>query len=235
MSKSYFFDGIKSGVPICLGYFSVSMAYGVSASANGLSVFQATLISITSLTSAGQFAGTNLMGQHAGMLEIIIAMLVINSRYFLMGMALSQKLDKKVTFFDRLLISYGITDEIFAVAIGQKKKLQTSFMLGLISVSALGWAAGTFLGAAASQLLPDVISNALTIALYAMFIAIIIPPSKKEKSVALTCLLSIALSALFYYTPVLSKLSGGYTLILITVAVSALMAWLFPRKEEENV
>lgn len=150
-----------------------------------------------------------------------------------MAISLSQKLDEKTTFLDRLLISYGITDEIFALEISQQKKLKAFYIFGLIFIAALGWVGGTAVGAAANEILPAAVSQALGIAMYAMFIAIFIPASKKSRPVLYTVIFSIALSCLFYYVPVLSNISSGYAIVIITILVSCLMAWLYPISEDE--
>lgn len=234
MKKELFLHGLKDGVPICLGYFSVSIAYGMAAVAAGLTFWQAVCISATNLTSAGQFAGTRLLGIHAGFVELAITMLVINSRYFLMALSLSQKVDPQMSFLDRLLVSYGITDEIFACEIGQKGMLKAIYIFGLILISAAGWVAGTACGALASSLLPLEMAGNLSIALYAMFIAIFIPASRDHKNVAITVILSALLSCAFGWIDWLSWLSQGYAIVLITIIVSALMALLFPIEEEEH-
>ena len=221
MKKSEFLQGIRHGIPICLGYFSVSAAFGITAVRSGLPLWTAVLISLTNVTSAGQFAGVNLMVAGGSMIEIAMTTLIINIRYFLMSL-------KK-----RLGIAYGITDEIFAVSMQQPRKLTASYMAGLILTPVVGWTLGTFVGGAA-QLMPQKLSSAMGIALYGMFIAIIIPPAREQKSVLFTVILAIAASVTFSSLPVLKHLSGGWAIILITILVSGIAAWLFPRNEEEN-
>lgn len=227
--------GLQDGIPIALGYFSVSVAFGMACRLSGLDILQGAVLSFTNLTSAGQFAGVQLLAIHAGYLEILLTELVINSRYFLMGLSLSQKMVPNMPLWKRLLVSYGITDEIFAVAIGQKGKLSASYMAGLTILPVIGWTGGTITGALFSDILPPSVSQALGIALYAMFIAIIIPAARKEKSVFICVLLAAGLSCLFALLPGLRNLSSGYTVILITLVVSALCATLFPRPDEEDV
>ena len=220
MKKSEFLQGIRHGIPICLGYFSVSAAFGITAVRSGLPLWTAVLISLTNVTSAGQFAGVNLM--------------VAGGSYFLMSLSVSQKVESKMSMKKRLGIAYGITDEIFAVSMQQPRKLTASYMAGLILTPVVGWTLGTFVGGAATQLMPQKLSSAMGIALYGMFIAIIIPPAREQKNVLFTVILAIAASVAFSSLPVLKHLSGGWAIILITILVSGIAAWLFPRNEEEN-
>ena len=229
MKKSEFLQGIRHGIPICLGYFSVSAAFGITAVRSGLPLWTAVLISLTNVTSAGQFAGVNLMVAGGSMIEIAMTTLIINIRYFLMSLSVSQKVESKMSMKKRLGIAYGITDEIFAVSMQQPRKLTASYMAVVV-----GWTLGTFVGGAATQLMPQKLSSAMGIALYGMFIAIIIPPAREQKNVLFTVILAIAASVAFSSLPVLKHLSGGWAIILITILVSGIAAWLFPRNEEEN-
>ena len=226
--------GIRDGFPICLGYFSVSMAFGLTAVKAGLPVWTAVLISLTNLTSAGQFAGLNLMIVNGSMIELALTTFIINIRYFLMSLSVSQKLDKNFSTPKRLIASFGITDEVFAVSMQRMEDLTFRYMAGLIITPILGWTLGTLTGAVATSLLPAAVSNAMGIALYGMFIAIIVPPAREHKNVLFAVLVSIAASCCFAYIPALSVISGGWTVIIITVVVSAIAAWLFPIKEEER-
>ena len=182
--KSKFLRGITHGIPICLGYLSVSFGFGILAVKAGLSVFQASVISAANLTSAGQKAGLDVIAAGGAIIEMILLQLTINIRYSLMALSLSQKLDKRFTTPHRLLASYGITDEIFAVCSAQKEPLTPAYMYGMIFIAAVGWVTGTALGAAAGELLPAAVSTAMEIVLYGMFIAIVIPPAKKQHGVA---------------------------------------------------
>ena len=229
MKKSEFLQGIRHGIPICLGYFSVSAAFGITAVRSGLPLWTAVLISLTNVTSAGQFAGVNLMVAGGSMIEIAMTTLIINIRYFLMSLSVSQKVESKMSMKKRLGIAYGIT-----VSMQQPRKLTASYMAGLILTPVVGWTLGTFVGGAATQLMPQKLSSAMGIALYGMFIAIIIPPAREQKNVLFTVILAIAASVAFSSLPVLKHLSGGWAIILITILVSGIAAWLFPRNEEEN-
>lgn len=233
MKKQEFLQGVKDGIPICLGYFSVSMAFGLSVVLNGMPVWSAVLTSVSNLTSAGQFAGTNLIIAAAPILEIIMTTIIINMRYFLMALSLSQKVDSKMSILKRMAVSFGITDEIFAVAMSRKGSLSATYMAGLILTPVVGWTLGTFTGAVASSLMPTSLSQAMGIALYGMFIAIIIPDARTNKSVFYTIIMAVAASYLFTFAPVLKNISSGWV-IIITIAVSAIAATLFPIKIEEE-
>ena len=234
MNRNEFKEGLKDGIPICLGYFSVSFALGITAVKAGIPVWIATLMSLTNLTSAGQFSGITLLAADGSYMELIASMLIINARYFLMSLSVSQKVNKYFTNTKRLLVSYGITDEIFAVSVQRKKDVSFTYMVGLIVTPVLGWTLGTLCGGVATTLLPKVLSDAMGIALYGMFIAIIVPPARENKNVLIVVLLSIATSYLFTYVPVLSKVSGGWAVIIITVLVSGIAAFLFPIQEKEE-
>ena len=236
MRKKEFFEGKKDGMPICLGYFSVSMAFGLTAVKAGLPIWSAILISLTNLTSAGQFAGINILASGGAMLELAITTLIINMRYFLMSLSVSQKVDQKMTIFKRLLVSFGITDEIFAVSVAKDKVLSATYMAGLIVGPVLGWTSGTAIGAVATSFMPPLLSDAMGIALYGMFIAIITGPALKDRKVLFAVLISILASLIFSFAPVLNQISSGWTVIIITILVSALCATLFPKftdKEEQ--
>lgn len=221
-------------MPICLGYFSVSAAYGMTAVLSGLPLSAAVVISLTNLTSAGQFAGTNLILAGGTYAELIISMLIINSRYFLMSLSMSQKVEEKMSWIRRFAVSFGITDEIFAVSMQRKGPLSAPYLAGLIAGPLIGWTGGTLAGGALTKLLPVSVSNALGIALYGMFIAVVVPAVKKNRAVLFTAAFAVTLSTICYYTPSLSFLSGGWSVILITIIASGAAALLFPIAEEEE-
>lgn len=231
--SSRFFRGMSHGIPIALGYLSVSFGFGINAFQSGLSVFQASAISATNLTSAGQQAGIDVIAHAGTLLEMILVQLTINIRYSLMALSLSQKLDGKFSAPHRLLASYGITDEIFAVCSAQPGMLSPAYMYGIILISAVGWVTGTFLGAYVGQLLPAAMSSALGIVLYGMFLAIIVPPARKKKSVLCVVAAAAALSLLFRY--VLTFVSSGFAVIICAIAASVLGAAIFPVSEEDEV
>lgn len=234
MNMQEFKQGIKDGIPICLGYFSVSMAFGLTTVLSGMPLWSAVAISLSNLTSAGQFAGVNILLAQGTMIELIMTSLIINIRYFLMSLSVSQKLKPDMKMKHRLAIAYGITDEIFAVSVRRREDLTGSYMFGLILTPVIGWTGGTLFGAVAASYMPQALTNAMGIALYGMFIAIIIGPAREEKSVLVTVILAIAASLAFSYLPVLKNISGGWSIIIITVLVSAIAAWLFPMKAEEE-
>ncbi len=227
--KSNFFRGMSHGIPIALGYLSVSFGFGIKAINAGLSVFAASAISATNLTSAGQAAGVDIIAVGGTLIEMILVQLTINIRYSLMALSLSQKLDRKFTLPHRFIASYGITDEIFAVCSAQKQKLTPAYMYGMILIAAVGWVTGTALGAAAGQLLPESISSALGIVLYGMFMAVIIPPARKQISVFLVVISSAIVSIIFKY--VLTAVSTGFAVIISAVIASVIGALLFPVKD----
>ncbi|MBE6649928.1 MAG: AzlC family ABC transporter permease [Ruminococcaceae bacterium] len=230
-----FKKGITSGIPICLGYLSVSFAFGIFAVKSGFSVLEAVLISLTNVTSAGQLAGVPIIASGGSLVELAVAQLVINSRYSLMSISLSQKLGKSISMLDRFLISFANTDEVFAVAVSNIGNVGKRYMYGLIIPPIAGWTLGTLLGALAGDILPAVVSSALGIAIYGMFIAIVVPPAKKERSTALCVLLAIVLSCIFYYVPLLkNNIPSGFTIIICSVISSAVMAAVAPLPIEEG-
>ena len=234
MKKEEFLQGIRDGIPICLGYFSVSMAFGLTSVLSGLPIWAAVLISLTNLTSAGQFAGVNLLLVHGNMIELALTTLIINIRYFLMSLSVSQKVESKMTLKERFAVYFGITDEIFALSMQRKENLTSSYMAGLIFMPVLGWTGGTLTGAVATSIMPEVLSSAMGIALYGMFLAIIMPPAREHKNVLFAVVLAILASLAFVYLPGLKECTGGWSIIIITLVVSAIAATLFPVKEEET-
>lgn len=231
-----FIKGLSHGIPICLGYFSVSFGFGILAVKSGLQAIDAILISLTNLTSAGQAAGVGIIAAAGTLLEMAITQFVINLRYSLMGLTLSQKLSDKFTTIHRLIASFGITDEIFAVAVSQKDKLVPSYMYGLILISASGWVGGTAAGAVAGLALPASLTAAMGILLYGMFIAIIIPAARKCKKDLIVILLAAAFSAVFKY--LLPGVSFGFAIIISAILAAVIGALLFPinvaETEDEN-
>ncbi|MBQ8569772.1 MAG: AzlC family ABC transporter permease [Oscillospiraceae bacterium] len=236
-SKLGFKHGLRDGVPIGLGYLSVSFGFGIMAVGEGLSVLNATILSLFNLTSAGQVAGLSIIASGGTYAEMALAQLVINMRYALMSLSLSQKLDKSFTLFHRFTTSFGITDEIFAVAAGKPCNISRSYMYGLMLMPIIGWTGGTFLGAAAGEILPEAVKNALGLAIYGMFIAIVIPPAKKNSGVLTVAATAIVLSCILYYVPLFDNISSGFSVIICAVAASVLGAVVFPvpsSDEEES-
>jgi predicted branched-subunit amino acid permease len=234
VKKSEFLVGLKAGLPICFGYLSVSFAFGIFAVETGLSVWQTLLVSMTNVTSAGQLAGVPLLVTGASFAEMALTQLVINLRYSLMSVTLAQKLDGKVNLLDKLLISFVNTDEVFAVSVTEGRELPKAFMYGLILTPYLGWACGTLLGATAGNVLPESVVSALGIAIYGMFVAIVVPPAVKNRNLLIAVGLACAISCAFKFLPVLSGISGGFAIILSAVPVSLAMAFIRPILPEEE-
>ncbi|MBE6902707.1 MAG: AzlC family ABC transporter permease [Ruminococcaceae bacterium] len=226
--------GYIDGLPIALGYLSVSFTFGITAVGMGIPPLAAILISMTNLTSAGQVAGIEIIAACGGHIEMAMAQLVINMRYALMGISLSQKLDKKYSLLHRIISSFGITDEIFAVASGQDGDIPPCYMYGLITLPYIFWAAGTAAGALLGAILPETIQAALGIAIYGMFIAIVIPPAKKSRGVLAVALIAAVLSCIIKYVPLFSGVTSGTSVIICAIAAAGLGAVLFPQKTGEE-
>ena len=239
MSFKNFKRGLLHGLPIALGYLAVSMSFGISAVNMGLSVLEALFISMANLTSAGQLAGAPIIASGGGLFPLAFGQIFINLRYALMSVSLSQRFNDKVTLFDRFLIGFGNTDEIFAVSVSQKERVSKEYMYGLIALPFIGWSLGTLIGALLgvliSEFLPPFVLWALGVAIYGMFIAIVVPVMKKEKRVTFCVLISIALSALFYYVPFIGKIiPSELHIVVCAVAASVLMAIIAPIKIEND-
>ena len=220
-------EGLRDGVPIALGYLSVSFGFGIAAVSAGLTPLFALLISLTNVTSAGQAAGLSIIAAGGPMIEMALTQLVINVRYALMAISLTQRVDDSFTRPWRAIGAFTITDEIFAVASTKPGRVGVRYFSGLSLLPYLGWAAGTLLGALAGQLLPALISGALGIMLYGMFLAIIVPPARRERGVLVAVLSAVALSCLFRYLPFLSFVSSGFALIISAVVGACVAALLF--------
>ncbi|NEU30562.1 AzlC family ABC transporter permease [bacterium LRH843] len=225
-------SGIKNGIPIAMGYFAVSFTFGILAKQAGLNLFEAVFMSATNLTSAGQFAGLTLIASAATIAEIAITQLIINSRYFLMSFALSQKIDPKTSFFHRSIMAFGITDEVFGVSVAVPGKLSPYYTYGIMSVAVPGWALGTLFGVISGNILPERLISALSIALFGMLLAVIIPPAKKSKILAGLIFISMVLSLVFAMLPTLQSISSGVKIILLTILIAGIAAFVFPVKED---
>ena len=232
--ENNFKKGLKDGIPIALGYIAVSFSFGIFASTSGVPVFITVLISLANMTSAGQLAGLSVMLTHGSFFEIALTQLVINLRYALMSLSLSQKVDEKLGRGSRAAMSFAVTDEIFAVSSTKKESVGRRYFAGLAFLPYFGWAGGTFLGAVAGNILPDSLTSALGIAIYGMFIAIFVPPAKKYKPVLKVVALAIILSCIFYWVPYLNAIPGGFAMIISTVLAAAFGAYFFPIKEDED-
>lgn len=232
--KQQFFYGLKRGFPISMGYLPVSFTFGLMAVNGGLPLWLTVFISLSNVTSAGQFAGTNLILLGANYFEITLTTFIINIRYMLMSLSLSQKLNSKITILERFILAFGITDETFSVASLESGKLTFPYMIGLISTPIAGWTFGTFLGGFISTSLPVSLSNAMGIALYGMFIAIIVPPSKQSRRVLFIVLLSVIVTCILRYIPIFSFISNGFRVIIATIIGAGIGSLLFPQKEEHS-
>ncbi|MBO5007584.1 MAG: AzlC family ABC transporter permease [Clostridia bacterium] len=234
IQKNTFLKGIIDGIPICLGYLSVSFAFGIFSVESGLSILEAVLISMTNVTSAGQLAAVPIITGGGAFLELAATQLVINLRYALMSVSLSQKLHPNVRLFDRFIISFVNTDEVFAVASSNTGEVKRNYLYGLILTPYLGWASGTLLGAVAGNILPAIVISSLGVAIYAMFVAIVVPEAKKRSCTAMCVVFAIALSCVFKYTPLLCHIPQGFVIIICAVAASALFAAVMPIPQPES-
>ena len=224
-----FMKGLRDGVPIGLGYLSVSIGIGIAAVAAGLNVITSLLISMTNLTSAGEAAGISVIAAGGTLIEMALVQLVINLRYSLMGISLSQKLDASFSTGHRLFLGAFITDEIFAVAVSQEK-VNVRYMYGLVLVPYIGWAVGTAIGASAGTVLPASVTTALGMALYAMFVAICIPAMKRSRGVTLTVILAAAFSTMLHVIPLFSCISYGFSVILASVLAAVIASYVSYKK-----
>ena len=233
MKKESFKKGIKDGIPIGLGYLAVSFTFGMMSVSSGLSIWQAVLISLTNLTSAGQFAGLDIIAAGGSYWEMALTQLVINLRYCLMSFSLSQKMRRDEPWAHRYLVAFGITDEIFGVSASQEGKVSAFYNYGAMCMAIPGWTLGTLLGAISGSLLPDFILSALGVAIYGMFLAVIIPPAKKNRAVLMVVVAAMVVSTLFAVVPGLNKISSGFVIIITTLITAGGAAYLCPVKEEE--
>ena len=232
--RQWFFRGMHAGIPISLGYFAVSIALGITARQAGITAWQAALTSLLINASAGEYAGFALITVGAGYIEVLLMETVANARYLLMSAALSQKLKGGVPLWQRLLLGFTVTDEIFGVSIGLPCALDPFFTYGVFCVATLGWTSGTFVGAVLGNVLPARLLSALSVALYGMFISVFIPEARKSRVVAVLVAVSFAASFACAYLPVISQISEGIRIIVLTVVISLAAALLFPINEKEK-
>ena len=224
--------GLKAGIPIALGYLSVSFTFGIIAISYGLSWWQALIISMTTVTSAGQFAGIGIMLHPGQYFQMLISQITINIRYSFMSISVGQKADERFTGLSRWILGFMMTDEIFAVA-AQEESVSSSFFAGLATLPYLGWSAGTLLGAILGSILPDRLMSALSLAIYGMFVAIVVPEMKKSRPVLIVVVLAMLLSCAFHYIPFLSSISSGITITIVAISAAVVGAILFPVDEEK--
>ena len=229
-ASSPFWEGVHDGIPIGLGYFAVAFSLGIICRSSGFSVFQGFLASLLNNTSAGEFAAITLIGAGAGYLEIALVTLIANARYLLMSCALSQRFSPDTPFYHRLAVAFAVTDELFGIAIARAGAPQPMYYYGAMCMAIPGWSLGTAMGIIAGSQLPGRLVSALGVALYGMFLAVIIPPAKKSRIILTVVLVSFAASFIANYWDVLAALSGGTRTIILTVAISALAAILHPVK-----
>lgn len=232
--KYWFLKGLKDSIPICLGYFAVSLTIGIAASSVGMTALQASLTSFLLNASAGEFIGFTLMSNGAGYIEVLIMEAVANARYFLMSCALSQKLDRNVPLIQRLIMGFDVTDEIFGISIAVPGKLDPFYSFGAMTTAMPGWALGTLVGAILGGILPARIISALGVALYGMFIAVFVPPAKENKTVLVLVLISFAAGTVFSFCSFFSVIPEGIKIILLTVIISLLAAIFFPHEVQES-
>lgn len=223
--------GVKAGIPIGLGYLSVSFTFGIMAVSYGFSWWQAVLISMATVTSAGQFAGIGVMLHPGQYLEMLISQLTINVRYSFMSISLSQKVNEKFKGIYRWLFGFMMTDEIFAVA-SAEKEVSRSFFAGLATAPYVGWSLGTLIGALLGNVLPGRLMSALSLAIYGMFVAIVMPGIKEGKAVVVVVAFALVLSSLFYYVPFLAQVSSGLSISICAIIAALVGAVLFPVKED---
>lgn len=232
-NQSWWRKGIMDGIPICLGYLAVSFTFGIVAKNSGLSAFQATLMSATNLTSAGQFASLDLIMTAAPYIELALTQLIINLRYSLMSCSLSQKLDSSTPMFHRFIMAFGVSDEIFGVSAAVQGKLNPFYNYGMMTVAIPGWAMGTLLGVLLGSIMPARLLSACSVALYGMFIAVIVPSAKSSKVLVRVITVSMLASTAFTYLPLVREISSGFRIILLTLLIAGAAAVLSPIREVE--
>ena len=229
---SQFAEGLRDGIPIGLGYLAVSFTLGIQCREAGLSALEATVMSLVNLTSSGEVAALAIIKAASSYLEMAISQLVINLRYMLMSIALSQKVEPGLSVGHRMGISFGVTDEIFGISVGRKGRLHPAYSYGAMAVAIPGWTLGTLFGVVMGDILPESIVNALSLALYGMFLAIIVPKAREDKHVAAACILAVIASTACTYLPFVRDISAGSRIIILTIAISLLAALIFPVKED---
>lgn len=234
-NRQWYMRGLREGIPIGLGYFAVGFTLGIAAREAGITAFQMGLMSLMLHASAGQFAVITVIAGQSGYLTMVITQLVINIRYMLMSAALSQKINPETPYWKRMLLAYFVTDEIFGISASVKGELNPCYNFGAISVASPLWALGTVLGVLVGNFLPASLTSALSVALYAMFLAVIIPASKSDRTVAAVVVVSMAASLAFTFLPLLCQIDSGTRIIILTVAIAAVAAVIWPIPAEKEV
>ncbi len=230
-NKTAFKDGLKDGTPIGLGYFAVSFSLGIVARNAGLTPFQGLLASFLCNASAGEHVGFTMIAASATYIEIALAILIANARYLLMSCALSQKAAPDLPLHHRMIVAFDITDELFGITIARDGYLNPYYTYGAMTTSIPFWAIGTMLGVIAGNLLPLRLVSALSVALYGMFLAVIIPPARKDKVITGIIVISFALSLAASYIPYICDLAEGTRTVILTVIIASAAAILFPKTE----
>ena len=233
-NKAAFAEGVKDGVPIALAYLAVSFSHGIAAKNVGFTPWQGFVVSTLCAASAGEYIGFTMVAAGATLMETAIATLITNARYLLMSCAMSQRTDPKMPFFHRIFIGQFITDELFGIAIARKGMINPFYSYGAFLVAIPAWSFGTALGVVAGNIMPISLASAFSVALYGMFIAIIIAPARKDKAVALVVVASFILSSVGAYLPLFAGIAEGTKTMVVTVAVATVAAILFPHSDEEE-
>lgn len=233
-NKTAFAEGLKDGVPIALAYLAVSFSLGIAAKNVGFTPWQGFVVSTLCAASAGEYIGFTMVAAGATLMETAIATLITNARYMLMSCAMSQRTDPKMPFFHRILVGQYITDELFGIAIARKGTLNPFYSYGAIAIAVPAWSIGTALGVVAGNIMPLSLASAFSVALYGMFIAIIIAPARKDKVVALVVVASFVLSSVGAYLPLFAEIADGTKTMVVTVVVAAVAAVLFPHEDEQE-
>ena len=231
-NRSELIKGMRDGIPIGLGYFAVAFSLGITAKNIGLTPITCMITSILCHASAGEYAVYTIIGENAAYIEMAVMVLVANARYLLMSCAMSQRMDSSLSFFHRLFMGFGITDELFGISIARPGMINPNYMYGGMAISIPLWAAGSAIGCFSGGVLPARIVSALSVALFGMFLAIIVPPAREDKKILVMILACFATSFIFSFLPALSGISGGTKTIILTVGIAALMALLFPQKDD---
>lgn len=233
IKENCFREGMRDGIPVALGYFAVAFSLGIYARSGGITAFQGFLASMLVYASAGEYAGFTVMAEKGSLITMVIACVVINARYALMGFSLGQRVAPGTPFWRRILIGTAVTDEIFGITIARSGPVRASYMYGAFLVAIPAWALGTAVGIQIGTILPQLVVNGLGVALYGMFLAIILPKARTDRAVALAIIVSFAASGLSTIAPVISGLSSGNRVILLTILISAIFAVIRPVKEEQ--
>ncbi len=232
--KKPFFNGLKDGIPIGLGYFAVSFSIGITAKSIGMNAFQGFLLSLLNNASAGEVAGVSAISDGVTYFTAAIIILVTNARYILMSCAMSQKFSPDTPLIHRFLIGFDLTDELFGIAVAYPGYIKPSYMYGAFTVALPMWALGTMCGIVVGNILPEVVTTALSVAIYGMFLAVVIPPCRKNKAVTAVVLSSFVISGLSKVIPVISDMTESVRVIVLTLVISVAAALLFPVKDEEG-